>query len=405
MRSMPRVFLPNFDFEHQLAEPSRAEFGGAVRQINAELAGVWLSVAEPGDAVWSPAGKPIFDDYFEAWSGCPVAPSKIRWITDDSQLVRGDELCPWGWSEQVVKLGRIRGLTCPAPPIDAVREVNSRRFSFELETEWRVGLDGFAWVTSLDQLRNVLAGATRFCHGWLVKALLGMSGREQLVGRGADLSPPMLGWLTQRFERDGAVIFEPRLDRIAEAGLQWQIPRHGEPVFVGVAPMIDPPNASGGYFGSRIDPPEFADSRWHDAVEVSSRVASEVQRRGYFGPLGIDAMLYRDDGGHTRLRPIQDVNARWTMGRLAIELRRFLKPHEFGSWLHLNWNVTEPAAARVRIAVARRSLPDGTRLLWTGPIEIGGRVPRKQTVLLAAPTADLRAAAEATLIEIVAGDG
>jgi hypothetical protein len=467
---MPRVFLPNFDFEHQLAERSRSDFGEAVRQINAELASVWLASAEPGDAVWSPAGKPVFIED-DTWSECSVAPSHIRWVNETTgwlgssaaspQLVadspsfrHGDELCPWGWSEQAMTWGQRRGLICHAPPIEVVCEVNSRRFSFELETTWGVGLDGAALVQSLDHLRDLLADSVRFPCGWIIKALLGMSGRERLVGRGAELMPSMLGWLRQRLVRDGAVILEPWLDRIAEAGLQWDIPRHGEPVFVGVVPMIEPPNSSGGYFGSRIDPHESslspgggegrgegqvslgvaceqclgslaphprplspsggegssshdgimsANAVWSDAVDVTSRVAQEVQRRGYFGPLGIDAMLYRDDDGQTRLRPIQDVNARYTMGRLALGWRRFLKPNEFGSWLHLNWIVREPATARERIAAARQSLPDGVRVLWTSPVQIGDRVPRKQTVLLAAPTSALRAAAEQALIQSISG--
>ncbi|MBI5758075.1 MAG: hypothetical protein HZA46_06115, partial [Planctomycetales bacterium] len=269
---MPRAFLPNFDFEHQLAEPSRTDFGEAVRQINAELASVWLAIAEPGDAVWSPAGQPVFMED-DTWAACPVAPGQIRWLNEKTgwlgssaaspQLVADspsfrhcDELFPWGWSEQVVTWGQRRGLISTAPPIEVVREVNSRRFSYELETTWAVGLDGAAIVHSLDRLQDLLADSVRFPRGWIIKALLGMSGRERLVGRGAELTPSMVGWLRQRLTRDGAVVLEPWVHRIAEAGVQWDIPQHGEPVFVGVVPMVQPQNSSGGYFGSRIDPRE-----------------------------------------------------------------------------------------------------------------------------------------------------
>ncbi|MBI5760512.1 MAG: hypothetical protein HZA46_18510 [Planctomycetales bacterium] len=138
---------------------------------------------------------------------------------------------------------------------------------------------------------------------------------------------------------------------------------------------------------------------------MTSRVAREVQRRGYFGPLGIDAMLFRDDAGQTRLRPIQDVNARYTMGRLALGWRRFLKLNEFGSWLHLTWNVRNSATACDWIAAARDSLPEDVRLLWTSPVGIGGHVARKQTVLVIAPNFTSRSAAEATLIQLVSRDG
>lgn len=41
---------------------------------------------------------------------------------------------------------------------------------------------------------------------------------------------------------------------------------------------------------------------------------------GYFGPVGIDCMRYYDPGANCeRLRVLQDLNVRWTMGRLAAE--------------------------------------------------------------------------------------
>ena len=57
-------------------------------------------------------------------------------------------------------------------------------------------------------------------------------------------------------------------------------------------------------------------------VDVTRRVALELQKLGYFGPLGIDAMIYLASGGRVCVRPLQDVNARWTMGRLAAEWDR-----------------------------------------------------------------------------------
>ncbi|OYW15327.1 MAG: hypothetical protein B7Z55_15100, partial [Planctomycetales bacterium 12-60-4] len=49
---------------------------------------------------------------------------------------------------------------------------------------------------------------------------------------------------------------------------------------------------------------------------------NELQAAGYFGPVGIDAMWYRDANGKLACRPLQDINARWTMGRLALGWRR-----------------------------------------------------------------------------------
>ena len=64
-------------------------------------------------------------------------------------------------------------------------------------------------------------------------------------------------------------------------------------------------------------------SPWDDAVEIGWKVAQHMREMGYGGLVGIDAMRYRDQFGNEKLRPIQDINARYTMGRLALNLSRF----------------------------------------------------------------------------------
>ena len=73
-------------------------------------------------------------------------------------------------------------------------------------------------------------------------------------------------------------------------------------------------------------------AHWQPAIELGASIVSGAQERGYFGPLGIDAMRYRD-GDEVRLRPVMDINARWTMGRVAYEWGQRLAPSEQATWL------------------------------------------------------------------------
>ena len=73
-------------------------------------------------------------------------------------------------------------------------------------------------------------------------------------------------------------------------------------------------------------------SRRLGAVPPSHRLTRRIRvvrayhpSEGDFSPLGLDAMRHRVPGGAVRTRCLQDINARWTMGRLALGLRRF--PH------------------------------------------------------------------------------
>ena len=66
-----------------------------------------------------------------------------------------------------------------------------------------------------------------------------------------------------------------------------------------------------------------------------TRAAHSVQQLGYFGPLGIDAMLYETPDGQRRWRPLQDINARWTMGRVALGWKRIVPASQHATWLRL----------------------------------------------------------------------
>jgi hypothetical protein len=56
----------------------------------------------------------------------------------------------------------------------------------------------------------------------------------------------------------------------------------------------------------------------------------ELQRAGYVGPVGIDAFVYRTPEGGCRLKPIVEINPRYTMGRLTLELMKQTCPGSCG---------------------------------------------------------------------------
>ncbi len=124
------------------------------------------------------------------------------------------------------------------------------------------------------------------------------------------------------------VCVEPWLERIQEAGVQWEL-FGGErpPELQGVTPLIS--DERGQYRGSVFRPIEEELAIWEESVAVSRRAADCIADAGYFGPLGIDAMLYRDGEGGVRHRPLQDINARWTMGRISLGWRERPAPGSF----------------------------------------------------------------------------
>lgn len=374
---MPRLWLGNFDFEHRLADPQHMASRRLLR-LNAELAACWLALADDGDAVWTPA--PIPHEFWEAMAarGLP----RVTAVADCRAAVERDELMPWGWTPVLLAIAARADPGRSLPTAEAVRRANSRRWSFALEQNWRVGPPLSAACESVEKVAAAIANSTS--SDWVIKAEFGMSGRERIRGRGP-LSPPAIGWLQKRLKADRIVFFEPWLERVAEAGVLFDIPVSGEPILRGVAEML--PSSSGQYAGS-VFTGRLTDIDWSPAVEIATRAADELQRLGYHGPLGIDVMAYRTHDGEIKLRPLQDINARWTMGRLALGWRRHFPEVTLGVWSHTAAipGPLSPVFGREGRGEETSALPTtAPRFIPTSPDTVGGEPTQHRTALIVQP--------------------
>jgi len=62
-------------------------------------------------------------------------------------------------------------------------------------------------------------------------------------------------------------------------------------------------------------------------------VLPPLAEAGWRGPIGVDAMVFTHTTDQTlRLRPVVEINPRFTMGRLGLALRRHLAHGAVGTW-------------------------------------------------------------------------
>jgi hypothetical protein len=64
--------------------------------------------------------------------------------------------------------------------------------------------------------------------------------------------------------------------------------------------------------------------------DILPLLEAELQRAGFVGPVGIDALVYRTSQGDCRLKPVVEINPRHTMGRLTLELMKRTCPGSCG---------------------------------------------------------------------------
>ncbi len=411
---MYRVLLPNLFFEDELQSTSIVASTRA-RQLVAEIGPVMgllageipntaqtLPQALLPQALLSRSIVVVHDDARP--DNVPPALRGVEFLTIDelASIVTQErrsagndssawDVIPWGWSDSAVAVFRRAGLFVKAPDRDVVRLINSRQFQSMFDVA--IDINGTERTDSFGTLcrsqSDVTAAVKAACEfsqrGWVIKADLSHASRNRLRGTSTNLRREQGAWLESRFESGECVYVEPWVERISECGLQFFVPQTVSPTaaieFIGAAEMLN--DDAGRYRGSIVRS-ALHESIWQAAIDHCLQIASMAATEGYFGPLGIDCMVFSFPKSNRRwLRLSHDINGRLTMGRIALSLRRFLEPGETGAWIHAETN----SGLRNGKTVDEVSC-GGVRIIHTSPGRIDGKSVQTGTSLVVSTDSD-----------------
>lgn len=341
---MNRLFFGNFDFEEQLRGETRRS--AKLERLVTEMAACWMAVCDEGDRIWCPARvEPAFAEVLGQRlriltpSSSPEGrgePEAI-FVSDPSQIPAGMELVPWGWSPAAAEFGQRHRLQVRHPPLELVKLANSREFSVPREVPPDDETEFAVLCRTLGQVLAKIERIPSSCQ-WVIKANWSHAARERIIGCGPYISDPEIAWVKQRLARDSVVCWEWWLDRRGELGVQWEIDTQGSAQFIAVTELLVDPR--GQYAGTLVSGSSTLTlalgehgNFLEQVIEATRPVVEELASVGYFGPVGIDCMRYYDpDANCERLRVLQDLNVRWTMGRLAAEWSRKLSGQPILWW-------------------------------------------------------------------------
>jgi uncharacterized ferritin-like protein (DUF455 family) len=170
-------------------------------------------------------------------------------------------------------------------------------------------------------------------RSFVLKPRLGTSGRGRALG-GEGRLPRWHGALARLAERGGALL-EPWLERSWDASTQLFIAEDGAIEVLGtLAQIVTPAGIALGHRGviganSEITSGLAADAELRAAA---LRVAEAAARAGYRGPCGVDAFAFRDPAnGAESLRAVVELNARFTLGTVALGHLRRVRASRAGS--------------------------------------------------------------------------
>jgi hypothetical protein len=266
-------------------------------------------------------------------------------------------LRPWAWGPDSVELlaplfAQVAGDKRTAGQCynDAVAQLYSKARSAAILREVLSGRAGSSWLcseseagTAADTLEEALRVITEFRRGGhhklVVKEALGVAGHNSIRLWEPELLAAQRKWMANALAHGRQLVIEPWLERARDFSVQFEMGPAGLKLcgFTGLVTDLK------GQFLANWAAPDFArhlptqvTARLSAKIsashlvdfyeEVRERLEGELQRAGYQGPAGVDAFVYRAREGGCRLKPIVEMNPRYTMGRLTLELMRHTAP-------------------------------------------------------------------------------
>jgi uncharacterized ferritin-like protein (DUF455 family) len=194
-------------------------------------------------------------------------------------------------------------------------------------------------LTQIDSIRR------RGHHRVIVKQTLGVAGHNAIRLLEPKMTASQLRWITHTLENGQRLVVEPWLERKSDFSVQLEMQTSGLKL-LGYTGLTN--DWRGQYQGNwalpsfnrhicinlvRVFPrvPDIERRVQRLYSEIVFNLQGELRRLGYFGPIGIDAFVYESSDGECRLKPIVELNPRYTMGRLTLELMRNVAPGSRGA--------------------------------------------------------------------------
>ena len=307
-------------------------------------------------------------------------------------------LRPWGWSPDSAELfapliaGLPRGGEGPCWS-KAIRRLYAKSWSAARldeflaveQADYFCGTDvvGMVCATTEQVLAEIGRLAEAGFDAVVVKAIYGSSGRGQIHCRGGQLRAEQRGRLENILRQQGQVVVEPWLDKVVDLSLHFDVGVGCVATVVGWTRFLT--DGRGQYRGSFVgsltaglaeEVKRFLYGDGRDArrlpklgEQLAEWLVEPLCAAGYQGPVGVDAMVYRD-GDCLRLKPIVEINPRTTMGRVALKLQQVVNSARTALWLVISRREVAAAgfadlaecAAALETAHPARLMPDGKQL-------------------------------------------
>jgi hypothetical protein len=368
----PQVFLFNPLAEGYIARGLGFTPAAPARQLARDLAHLPQFLARRDDVVVVPEAPA--PDFLATLKSAGFELPEFVVVPDDVRLdgPLGERklggLRPWAWAPDSLErlsplfsqvTGDDRGPDdCFNPRIaELYSKAWSAQFLREIHSELAVVFPALCPVETIGlpvtDLPTALAAIQSFRdqghHRLVVKQALGLAGANAIRLWESELLETQRRWMADTLEAGQTLVVEPWLERLVDFSVQFERTAGGLRR-IGFTDLFNDHRgqflANGASPGFERRPPARAVrafNSWPDAPGLLRRVyevvASALETRlaeiGFRGPIGIDALVCQTPEG-PRLKPVVEINPRYTMGRLTLELMRVVAPGSHGLFRLVN---------------------------------------------------------------------
>ena len=199
-------------------------------------------------------------------------------------------------------------------------------------------------------LEAIAAIRARGHHKVVLKESVGVAGSNSIRLFEPEILEKQLCWIANAVDSGQEVVVEPWLERAMDFSAQLEMSAAGLKL-CGYTGLIN--DAKGQFQANWAEPKHERafPSAVLSALGVTPRAGNEIQifftnlfaalekelrLANFQGPLGIDCFVYRDAAGAMRLKPVVEINPRYTMGRLTVELMKRVCQGSYGLFRLVN---------------------------------------------------------------------
>jgi hypothetical protein len=354
---MKKVFLFNPTGEMAIANDTASYTPPAfLRKFEADVAPL-LAFAGNGSDVLLAESSTGAGAFREFWHSLGVSLPFFTKLGELPEVLVGETFfpVPWGWNKAVHRLLKPLSAffddaflkTPNSQWKEDYRGFFSRETSVRFLNEVKEVIDDHDFM-SIPYSPDVVSGYDGILQWmkehsppYVFKTPWSSSGRGLYPVTDDEFARRCLIWVKSRVKQQKKMIIEPWLNRLQDLSFQFVIEEDGNVKFLGVnffeagrvgdfkKEFIGIPDE----LKSRLSEVDMPENRIEEAAGILKQVLlANKYHLFYSGPIGIDAMLFKNVSGDVRLHPCIEINFRLNMGYVNLKLKDILHPEAKGEW-------------------------------------------------------------------------